>query len=805
MPTPISQYVLKVHSRCDLACDHCYVYEHADQSWRGKPMAISQDTVGMAARRIAEHATAHGLAKVHVVLHGGEPLLLAKERMRELLRTLISDISPAAAIKISVQSNGVRLDEQWCELFSEYGVRVGISLDGDEAANDRHRKFANGHSSYSRVADALALLRQPQYRHLYAGILCTIDLANDPVAVYEALVAHRPPNLDLLLPHATWEHPPYRPVGSESPYADWLTQVYRLWNRDGQRIPIRMFDSLLSAVRGGPSLTEAIGLNPADLLVVETDGSWEQPDSMKTTFDGAAATGMSVFHHSVDEAAAHPAVAARQQGLAALCATCRECPVVGVCGGGLYAHRYRPVTGSGNQRTPHGGLAAFDNPSVFCPDLKVLIGDVMAEARTSVVAVPTAAVSEAAGTSRVRVPSPSRPAHALPTGAFDLLAAGPGDPAGLAALAEMRLSQTRALVAMMALADDAGRQADLRLAAAEGWALLSALDADYPEAVRPVFAHPYTSAWAVRCLRRPVAADAALDRAHLAGLAAAAAMRAGIPAELPLPVRAGMVHLPTIGAIAVAAKPGCTEVVTVAPGRRPAARGGGRWLGGRYLTAAPFSRLALEDLDPFRDCQQWPAAARLTVPEWRAWRIGLAAAGTYLAGTVPLYADALGAGLRAVVPLFPGTAGSRGATARQAFGAVAIALPARPPGNAGPFLYPSRLADLLMHEFQHVKLNALTELGSLFDPQYAARLRVPWRADRRPIEGVMHGAYGYLALAHLRRAEGRDGPDEYPRYRSWVCEAAAALLATGALTPYGERFAAGMASAAKADNRITVS
>ena len=31
---PLSQIVLKIHSRCDLACDHCYVYEAADQSWR---------------------------------------------------------------------------------------------------------------------------------------------------------------------------------------------------------------------------------------------------------------------------------------------------------------------------------------------------------------------------------------------------------------------------------------------------------------------------------------------------------------------------------------------------------------------------------------------------------------------------------------------------------------------------------------------------------------------------------------------------------------------------------------------------
>ena len=48
MSAPISQYVLKVHGRCILACDHCYVYEQADQSWRHKPAAISIETAEMA-------------------------------------------------------------------------------------------------------------------------------------------------------------------------------------------------------------------------------------------------------------------------------------------------------------------------------------------------------------------------------------------------------------------------------------------------------------------------------------------------------------------------------------------------------------------------------------------------------------------------------------------------------------------------------------------------------------------------------------------------------------------------------------
>src|SRR5260370_9616576 len=79
---PLSQFVLKVHSRCDLACDHCYVYESADQSWRDRPMAISDRVIAQTAQRIAEHAGSHQLGTVQVILHGGEPLLTGPARPR---------------------------------------------------------------------------------------------------------------------------------------------------------------------------------------------------------------------------------------------------------------------------------------------------------------------------------------------------------------------------------------------------------------------------------------------------------------------------------------------------------------------------------------------------------------------------------------------------------------------------------------------------------------------------------------------------------------------------------------------------
>ena len=245
-----------------------------------------------------------------------------------------------------MHTNGVRLNEQLCEVFLAERVKVGISLDGDRVANDLHRRFADGRSSYDHVLRAVALLRRERYRETFAGLLATIDVRSNPVASYRALAALAPPALEFLLPHGTHDNPPPGAARGATPYADWLAAVYEAWHADGERVPVRIFESIRRTSLGLSSLTEAIGTEASDIAVIETDGTIEQADSVKVAYDGAPATGLDIFRHPLDVAAAHPAIAARQRGVAGLSAPCRRCPVVASCGGGLFAHRYRPGPGS---------------------------------------------------------------------------------------------------------------------------------------------------------------------------------------------------------------------------------------------------------------------------------------------------------------------------------------------------------------------------------------------------------------------------------------------------------------------------
>jgi uncharacterized protein len=360
---PFRSFVLKVHSRCNLACDYCYVYEMADQGWRRQPLTMTPPVVTAAVGRIAEHARAHDLDSVQVSLHGGEPLLAGAAFLEDLAGRLRRALPARTRADLVVQTNATQLDRSMLDVLARNDIRVGVSVDGDQAATDRHRRYPGGRGSYESVARACELLRSADYRHIYGGLLCTVSLENDPVVTYDALAALGPPLIDFRLPHGTWtDPPPGRPPDESAPYADWLLAVFRRWTRApaGTRPSVRIFDAIIALVLGGSTRTAPVGLAPSAVIVIDTDGAIKQDDALYAAYDGAADTGLTVLTDDLDAALDHPATVATQIGLLALSDQCLACPVVDVCAGGYYPHRYQAGDG-------------FRNPSVYCRDLLALI------------------------------------------------------------------------------------------------------------------------------------------------------------------------------------------------------------------------------------------------------------------------------------------------------------------------------------------------------------------------------------------------------------------------------------------------
>ncbi|WP_346776555.1 radical SAM protein [Streptomyces sp. HNM0574] len=381
--------MLKVHGRCNLACTYCYLYRGPDTTWRDRPARVAPGTMRQAAERIAEHAAAHRLPSARVDLHGGEPLLGGPGTALEYVKTVRAAVrraAPGCALRFFVQTNGTLLTAATLRRLAAAGVRVGISADGGTAALNHRRVDHAGRPSWPAVDRAARLLAE-QVPEAYAGILCTVDVAQDPLETYTSLLALRPPALDLLLPHANWDAPPPAlPAPGEpgrtaraTPYGDWLVRVFdRWWDAGRLETRVRLFEEILALLLGAPSAVESLGHSPGAAVLVETDGSIERVDSLRSAYHGASATGFDVFHDAFTTVREHFGAGTDPPR------TCRRCPVFRVCGGGNPTHRYAPATG-------------FRNPSVYCADLERLIRHVADR-------LGRAAAPEEAGP-----PGPSRP------------------------------------------------------------------------------------------------------------------------------------------------------------------------------------------------------------------------------------------------------------------------------------------------------------------------------------------------------------------------------------------------------------
>ncbi|GHA18959.1 hypothetical protein GCM10008090_30800 [Arenicella chitinivorans] len=300
------------------------------------------------AQRILEHNQFHQKEYTSIIYHGGEPMLGGCNHI-EMVTSILKSTLEAEGIdcRFGMQSNGLLFNEEMGDLMLKLGLRTGISIDGPPHINDRFRVDHKGRGSGQKLHERLQLLTSAKYKKLLSGFLCVVDLDNDPIEIYEYLRCFNPPSMDFLLPYDNWHRLPYKfdQTGTNNLYADWFIRLFDHWIEDKNPIPIRTFDSMLRIMFGGKSLVESMGVEPVDLVVVETDGAIEAVDSLKAAKDGITDLSLNVFNNSFNEAANHSSVVARQLGAKSLAEKCRSCDLVNICGGGIHSNKIFQGTG----------------------------------------------------------------------------------------------------------------------------------------------------------------------------------------------------------------------------------------------------------------------------------------------------------------------------------------------------------------------------------------------------------------------------------------------------------------------------
>lgn len=388
--------------------------------------------------------------------------------------------------------------------------------------------------------------------------------------------------------------------------------------------------------------------------------------------------------------------------------------------------------------------------------------------------------------------------HHLSAAHFAALASGLGGPAAVHELESVQYSKR--LLLLRHLADFIEDQTP-----DEAVNVLARAQRQSPSALVHLITDPAVGAWATQTTRRLLhthRGPATEDLAQFGALAAAAAIRGGVDAEVATHTLSGSVVLPTLGKAVLSADG--PAVVTVTAGRATVTAGPARvtvneddrcWLGLRKLTARDgdlTGSVTIEDGNPYRDCYHAAAAGRLPESDVERWQEVFAEAWHLLARYIPDRAGELAAGLRSVVPLVTKDDGvARSGTARDAFGMVGLTRP----GSAAD------LAVTLVHEFQHSKLSAVLDLVSLYESEGSERHFAPWREDPRPTAGLIQGVYAFLGVADtwraLRAAPGLEerATREFAFGREQVAAGLTALEASRELTPAGQTFVGGLRQA----------
>jgi uncharacterized protein len=125
---------------------------------------------------------------------------------------------------------------------------------------------------------------------------------------------------------------------------------------------IRVLDDMLKLTLGGMARKEGVGLSDYGIVIIDTDGSINKNDTLKSTQSSADvfSSHWSVLEHSLSDVVQTSEFETDHVAQQPSSAVCQTCVHLAVCGGGMPAHRWRRETG-------------FDNPSIFCADQQLLI------------------------------------------------------------------------------------------------------------------------------------------------------------------------------------------------------------------------------------------------------------------------------------------------------------------------------------------------------------------------------------------------------------------------------------------------
>lgn len=356
----VGTLIIKIASRCNLACDYCYIYKSKDSSWKSMPRRFSGELIHPTIASISELYNRQE-TKPNIVLHGGEPLLAGISFVEQFIKSLRKEIPEAS---VSVQSNGTIYTQHLARILREQKVMLSFSMDGLEEEHNKHRITIKGGGSFNKVSGNL---KSALDDGVLKNVLMVVDFENDPARIFEFIQQSGVEEINLILPdgdHNTL--PPGTLDTSNITPGEWLWSLFKLYSTGAGNPRIRFFDDIVRMII---KKNRKIKIPPASYsictLTVDTDGTIKQSDTFRINNNGADYIGgHNIVNVSIVDIANSIENIEYLRKVETLCEKCMACNYLDVCGGGYPSHRMKGDS--------------FLNPSVYCKDYLYLFGKIEA-------------------------------------------------------------------------------------------------------------------------------------------------------------------------------------------------------------------------------------------------------------------------------------------------------------------------------------------------------------------------------------------------------------------------------------------
>jgi uncharacterized protein len=239
---------------CNLACRYCYFLSKADL-YPGSRFRMPDGVLETYVRQLLE---AQAGREVFVAWQGGEPTLMGLSFFRRSIELVEQHRKAATDVRYTIQTNGVLLDDEWCEFFREHRFLVGLSLDGPRALHDVYRVDKHGRGTFDAVVRAARLL---QHHRVDVNILACVHAASGdhPIDVYRFLRDEVGARFIQFIPiveraAAGEAHNGEAPTAWSVRPAQWagfLTAIFDEWvRRDVGVVFVQQFDAALASWTG---------------------------------------------------------------------------------------------------------------------------------------------------------------------------------------------------------------------------------------------------------------------------------------------------------------------------------------------------------------------------------------------------------------------------------------------------------------------------------------------------------------------------------------------------------------------------